>query len=97
MIASSINPHPESLLQELLPRFKQIITVEAHYVNGGIGSLISEFVAEGGYDCVVTRCGIRTMPDGMNGSLPYLYDRFGISSQALVQKAVALLQKGVSQ
>jgi transketolase len=97
MIASSINPPPESLLQELLPQFKQVVTVEAHYVNGGLGSLISEFVAEGGYDCAVTRCGIRTMPDGMNGSLPYLYDRFGISSQSLVRTASALLQNGISQ
>lgn len=94
MVASSINPPPQHLLQEILPQFKQIITVEAHYVNGGIGSLVSEFVAEGGYDCVVARCGIKTMPDGMNGSLPYLYDLFGISSQALVRTAVALLQKG---
>ena len=68
------------------------MTVEAHFINGGLGSLVSEFAAEGNYDCTVTRCGVKTMPDGRTGSQKYLYDRFGISSEALVQTAVGLLQ-----
>jgi len=92
MVASSINPPPLPTLAETLPHFRHVMTVEAHYINGGLGSLVSEFAAEGNYDCTITRCGVKTMPEGKTGSQKYLYDRFGISREALVRTAVGLLQ-----
>ena len=50
MVASSIIPPPLPTLVKTLPHFRQVMTVEAHYINGGIGSLVSEFAAEGNFD-----------------------------------------------
>jgi transketolase len=92
MVVSSVNPPPLGTLIQTLPRFRQVMTVEAHYINGGLGSLISEVVAEGNFGCRVVRCGIKTMPDGHTGSQKYLYEHFGISREALVRTAIGLLQ-----
>jgi transketolase len=94
MVASSINPPPVRALAETLPRFKNVITVEAHYLNGGLGSLVAEFIAEKNIDCRLTRCGIKSMPEGRTGSQRYLYQHFGISSESLVETAIDLLRNG---
>ena len=39
-----------------------------HYVNGGLGSLVCEVVAEHGLGTRVIRCAVRTMPSGATGS-----------------------------
>ena len=93
MIVASIAPPPISTFEKVLNQFKSIITVEAHYVNGGLGSLVSEYVAEHENDCVVLRCGIEKMPDGQIGTQEYLLQKFGLSSEELVKKARIMMEK----
>jgi transketolase len=93
MVVSSINPPPLSKLAETLPNFHQVMTVEAHYINGGLGSLVSEFAAEGNFDCTITRCGVKSVPNGQAGSLEYIHDQYNISRDALVRIAIGLHQK----
>jgi transketolase len=93
MVAASINPPPISTLEKIIPQFKSVITVEAHYKNGGLGSLISEFVAGRNNDCEVHRCGIETMPSGQIGTQEYLLEKFGISSESLVKRAISMVKK----
>jgi transketolase len=91
LVVSSINPPPFSAFKKIIPKYKSIMTVEAHYINGGLGSLVSEFVAGQNEDCTVLRCGIQTMPDGHIGTQEYLLHFFGISCEDLVKKAVSLV------
>ncbi len=93
MVISSIAPPPISTLQEVLPRFRRVMTIEAHYINGGLGSMISEFVAENGCNCSLVRCGVKTMPNGKTGSYSNMLHRFGISCDDLVEAAVAMFQR----
>ena len=86
-IVSTVNPAPTADLLEILSRFKTVLTVEAHYINGGVGSLVSEVVAENGLGCRVHRCGIRVGPDGVVGSQRFLEDRHGLSRVALAKTA----------
>jgi transketolase len=78
-------------LAEALSRFPVALAVEAHYVNGGIGSLVSEVVAELGLSCRVVRCGVRSTPGSMTGSQSYLHHRHGLSVEALVETALSAL------
>ncbi len=87
-VAASITPAPVGDLVALLSRFRAVLTVEAHYVTGGLGSLVCEVAAEHGLPCRVTRCGIRSMPSGMIGSQEYLHQTYGLSADALVQAAM---------
>ncbi len=94
VIVASLNPPPIQDLVEMLSRFPIAITVEAHYAVGGIGSLVSEVIAEHALSCKVVRCGVRTTPDGIVGSQNFFYNRHGLSAAALVETALQSLHAG---
>ena len=87
-VVASVSPAPTEDLTDLLSRFPTAVTVETHYVNGGLGSLVCEAVAEGGLPCRVTRCGIRATPTGVTGSQEYLNHTYGLTSDAIVTAAL---------
>ena len=88
MVVASLNPAPNKDLAEVLGRFPLALTVEAHYLVGGLGSLVSEVVAERHLDCRVVRCGVSTTPNGLSGSQSYLRHAHGLSAEALVKTAL---------
>lgn len=96
VVVACLNPAPVADLVNILSRFRVALTVEAHYIVGGVGSLVSEVVAESGIRCRVVRCGVRTTPDGVGGSQRYLQGMHGLSSEALVRTAIEALEKVVS-
>ena len=63
-----------------------ILTVEDHYVGGGLGDAVSEAVAPDGIR--VQRLGIREIP--RSGKAEELLDRFGISASHIVEAVKAL-------
>lgn len=90
-VIASINPAPRADLIQMLSRFDLAITVEAHYLNGGIGSLVAEIVAEEGIGCRVIRRGVSSNAHSLSGSQEFLYRAHGISADALYQQAVERL------
>jgi transketolase len=91
-VVASLNPAPVEDLARLLAAFPVALTVEAHYVIGGVGSLVSEIAAERGLGCRVIRCGVRNMLHGVTGSQKYLERVHGLSSDALVETAVQAVE-----
>ncbi len=63
-LVSSFNPSPIDDIAELLSEMPAALTVEAHYRNGGLGSLVGETIAERGLDCRLLRAGVSRMPGG---------------------------------
>lgn len=92
LAVSSLNPAPRADLISALARFRVALTVETHYITGGLGSLVCEVVAEEGLDCRVTRCGVRSHPGGRTGSQAHLHGVHGISSARLVTAVVEALE-----
>lgn len=92
MIVASLSPAPIDDLLKSLSRFNVAMTVEAHYVSGGLGSLVCETVAEHNLDCRVVRCGVSRKPDGVVGSQQFLHHVHGLTSEALVKSALEALQ-----
>jgi transketolase len=90
-VVSSLNPSPESDLAELLDSVPVAIAVESHYLNGGVGSLAAEVIAENDIDCRLLRKGIAEMPRGLTGSPSYLNERAGLSAEQLAHTAVRAL------
>jgi transketolase len=84
-VVSSFNPSPVDDLIALLSRVPLAVSVEAHYVTGGVGSFVAETIAEAGLDCRLVRCGVREMPTGESGSREYLQERYGLSPAAIAQ------------
>ena len=87
VVVSTLNPIERAPLAETLSRFTAVLTVEAHYVNGGLGSAIAEVIAEEGLGCRLIRCGVRSGPDGVTGGASYLRGRHGLTRTGIVEKA----------
>ena len=55
--------------------------------------MVSEVIAESGVRCRLVRCGIEEQVEGFVGSQRYLYDKYGLSSKMIADRAVAALQE----
>jgi transketolase len=90
-VVSTFNPSPVEGLTELLGGVSLAVSVEAHYLNGGLGSLVAETIAERGLNTRLVRTGVDVVPRGLAGSQEYLEDRFGLSAQRLTATTQAAL------
>ncbi len=79
---SILNPLPAGLTPSI-EHVPIVVTVEAHYAAGGLGSIVAEVVAERGLACRVVRCGFTATPDAVTGSTAFLHAAQGLSSEAL--------------
>lgn len=91
-VVAALKPTPVDHLARLIARFPVALTVEGHYRVGGLGSLVSEVVAERGLACRIVRCGVEDARDGMSGSQAWLEHRHGLSAAALTQTAVSVVR-----
>jgi len=91
LVVSSLNPPPTEDLLDALADVPLALSAEAHYVNGALGSLVAETIAEHGLSCRLVRAGLRTMPIGATGSRPHLYERHGLAPDQLAASALRAL------
>lgn len=93
LIVASLNPPPAEDLTQALSGFSVALTVEAHYLVGGVGSLVCEVVAERNISCRVVRCAVRRTPAGATGSQAYLHSVHGLGTVSLVDSALQALRE----
>jgi transketolase len=79
-IVSTLNPAPD--LSELCKRYRRVFTVEAHYVVGGLGSLVAEQLAGQGLSSRLVRLGVERISDGRSGSQKYFLENTSSTPQA---------------
>jgi len=80
---SSIKPLDTAWLREALKRHKKFITVEDHYVIGGLGGAIAEFLAEEGAG-KLHRVGIQDV-FGQSGTPAECLDHYGLTPAKLAK------------
>lgn len=90
-LASVVNPPPSDDLQAFAARFPLVVTLEAHYRHGGLGTLVADVIAEHGLHCRLVRHCIETMPVGATGSPAHLYRAFGLTGEAVADGVAAAL------
>ncbi|WP_311791229.1 MULTISPECIES: transketolase family protein [Pantoea] len=86
----SIRPCDTQQLRNLLNHYPAAISVEEHNVNGGVGSLVAEVLAEGGCAIPLLRLGI---PDGqyaIAGDRASTRAHHGIDAASVVNSAVRI-------
>ncbi len=91
-LVSSFNPSPVEDIAALLDDMPAVLTVEAHYRNGGLGSLVAETIAERGVGCRLLRAGVSGMPGGETGSQRYLEERHELGSLHLADQLTRALE-----
>ena len=82
-VVAGVSPAPLEDLAMLLSGRRLAVTVEVHYLNGGLGSLVSEVIAERGLGVRLLRQGVGSMPDDLVGSQRYMERMFGLSAEQL--------------
>jgi transketolase len=87
---SSIKPLDTAFLREALKRHKKFITVEDHYVAGGLGGAVAEFLAEEGAGKLF-RVGVND-EFGQSGTPEECYEYYGLNPKRLEEKFRALLR-----
>lgn len=92
IVAACVSPSPTEALAAALRNVSLAVTVEAHYVSGGLGSLVSEVVAESCSTCRVVRCGVARLPDVV-GTERFLNDAHGLSAGSIARAAAAALDQ----
>lgn len=94
-VVSSFNPSPIEDIAELIEDAPVVLTVEAHYRDGGLGSLVAETIAERGLGTRLVRAGVSKMPAGETGTQRYLEAQNGLdpaSLSASVQQALSIVR-----
>jgi transketolase len=92
-VCASLSPPPVRDLVELLSAVQVAVAVEDQYVNGGLGSLVCEVVAEHGLGTRVLRKGVWEMPTGLTGSQRYLHRAHGLSGDQIATAAREALER----
>ena len=88
VVVTSITPAPVEDLVAVLSRTGLAISVEAHYVTGGLGSLVAETIAEHGLSCRLVRAGAEAAPVGLAGSLEFMHEQLGISPARVAERVL---------
>ncbi|WP_336792984.1 transketolase family protein [Pantoea anthophila] len=86
----SIRPCDTQQLRNLLNHYPAVVTVEEHNVNGGVGSLVAEVLAEGGCSIPLVRLGIADGEYAIAGDRATTRARHGIDASSVVKSAARI-------
>ena len=86
---STLKPFTDPLVLESIKKCRYgVITIENHYVTGGLGSAAAEMIAENGLGKKLIRIGLTGYTHG--ASKMYLMKKYGIDAMSLVNAAQIL-------
>jgi transketolase len=90
-VASTLSPIDQARFADLLAGYPVVITVEAHNVNGGLGSSVAEIIAELPLRPRLVRRAVTDATDGLTGHREFLYRHHGLAAAQLAAAALAAL------
>lgn len=80
-----LKPLDQEIMREVGENYSQVLTVEDGTLNGGLGSVVTDWLNDNGYNVRVHRLGL---PDAFvtQGTVPQLYDLCGIDKPSIKNK-----------
>jgi transketolase len=89
----AVKPLDTATVIEVAAAATAVITAENHSIVGGLGTAVAEALAEAGLGRRLRRIGLRdTFAEGARTG-PYLFGKYGLSTQAIVDAAWAVLDR----
>ena len=79
------NPVPTNEIVEIISQYRAVVTLESHYINNGIGSLIAEIIAEHSLECKLKRMGIRRTNFKLLGNTDFMYQSNYIDKSSILK------------
>ncbi len=81
----TVKPLDAATVRGAAARARIVVTAENHTIIGGLGSAVAETIAEAGLGRPLRRVGLRdTFAEG-SLTAPYLFEKYGLSTQALIE------------
>jgi transketolase len=87
-VVSDMSNETADAIAETLSGFSLAVTVEAHSLAGGLGSLVAEAIADHGLRCRLVRCGVSQPLSPRSGSEAYLLDAHGLTPEEIAKTGV---------
>ena len=91
VVVSNFNPDPEEHLAEILSRFRQVISVEAQTISGGLAACVGMQIARHGLPCRLHPLAVRSSPDGTTGSPAERWRKYSLDRVSIANTALAAL------
>ena len=85
-VISQISPPPEEFLRRLLFATKLVVTVESHYVTGGLGTILCELAASVRAPAKILRLGFDRMPVTVSGPESLLLRAAGLDATSICRR-----------
>lgn len=88
----TIKPLQKGRILEICGKHRMVVSVEEHFANGGLGSILSEIIAEGGNPLPFMRIGI---PDRFpcGGGYTFLLDQCGLTAPHIRERILKALEQ----
>ncbi|RBP83418.1 transketolase family protein [Marinomonas rhizomae] len=90
---SSIRPLNRCALANMLDGTKHVVSVEEHNINGGLGSVVAEVMAEQGMTAKLVRLGVQDGCYAAAGNRPYTRKMLSIDSAGIVNVCQQLVNQ----
>jgi transketolase len=88
-----LKPLDSTTLLQVAGAARALVTAENHTIIGGLGSAVAELLAEAGLGRTLRRVGLQdTFAEGSQTSA-YLFEKYGLSTQALIDSAWEALNR----
>jgi transketolase len=88
-----IKPIDTATVESVVAAARVVITAENHSIIGGLGSAVAETMAEAGLGRPLRRIGLQDVFAEGSMSAPYLFEKYGLSTQQLIDTAWSVLGK----
>ena len=88
----TIKPIDRNLICNLADKYRNIITVEEHALDGGFGSSVSEVITDYGKGVKLHRLGLNNQFSDQVGTQDYLRDIYGISANKIAVTVKRVLE-----
>lgn len=92
-LVSTLQPAPADDVRQLLAKFQLVVTVEEHYLTGGLGSWTAEVMAQAGAGNRLVRIGVPALSSGVSGSERFLRRRYALDAENIAGRIAGELAK----
>jgi transketolase len=91
IVVSNFNPDPEDDLVQLLSRFRNVVSVEAQTISGGLGACVGMQIARHALACRLHPLAVRVSQDGTTGSPADRWRKYALDRVSIADTALAAL------
>ncbi|MSO84220.1 MAG: 1-deoxy-D-xylulose-5-phosphate synthase, partial [Acidobacteria bacterium] len=91
--AYRVKPINPAVLARVLRPYERVVTLEEHFLSGGLGSALLESMADAGLQRPVRRIGIADRYYCENGGRAYLHRLAGLDVPTVIQSVLAFAKR----